>query len=143
MGARPGPPQTSPNEPLYNVHGRKLNFHVPHNDGGHAIHASHPGAVRPEQHVQDGRKLACHRAEAGLYDREFCQYRLGLVQVPEYGAAADSLERLAGVRRAADSAGVFGRWRYVSVELRIKEIGVVSRGETFAGIEVLLQYIQA
>lgn len=116
MGARPGASQTSPNEPLYNVHGRQLNFYVPHNDGGHAVHASHPGAVRPEQHVQDGRKLACHRAEAGLHDRKFRQHRPGPVQVSEYGAAADSLKRLASVRRAADSARVFGWWCYVNID---------------------------
>lgn len=116
MGTGTGAPQTSPNEPLYNVHGRKLHFNVPYNDGRHAIHASHTGTVRAQQHIQDGRKFACHRAEVSLYDWEFCQYRPGFVQVSEYGATADSLERLARIRRATDSARVFGRWRYVTVD---------------------------
>lgn len=50
MGFSIGAPQTSTNEFIYNVYGRKFNFYIPHYDGGHVTNETNTSDMDNEKY---------------------------------------------------------------------------------------------
>lgn len=97
MGCSIGPIETGAHEPFYHVYGWQLYIHFPNNDGWNVDCPASQSLIFYTKHIQDGGRNTSSRAEVSLSYWQYCEHFAGPIQVPEHGAATNSLQRLVGI----------------------------------------------